>query len=217
MKTILYILFAIMSLPVFSQIDRNSGNDNTGGILNSGRSSGMGDYNIPNRYYIPDRSSSNELLLPKKEKGIKFGKGEKFADTSAEFEKRLNKIKGQDEKRVKDEFKNDMDLGEFVVDEDAIRIVCRDHMQYDGDRVQIRVNGEVVIDNILLKPQYTKINLSLKEGFNKIDFVALNQGESGPNTAELRIYKPDGELITANIWNLLTGVKASTMFVKKVK
>jgi len=211
MKFILYILFAIMALPVFSQIDRNSGNDNTGGVLNSGRSSGMGDYNIP------DRSSSDELLLPKKEKGIKFGEGEKFADTSAEFEKRLNRTKGQDEKKVKDEFKNDMDLGEFVVEEDAIRIVCRDHMQYDGDRVQIRVNGEIVIDNILLKPGYTKVNLPLKEGFNKIDFVALNQGESGPNTAELRIYKPDGELITANIWNLLTGVKASVMFVKKVK
>ena len=208
MRFIIYILFTLVTFTGYSQLDRNSGNDNTGGVLNSGRSSGMGDYNIP------DRSSSNELLLPKKEKGVKFGEGEKFADSSAEFEKRLNRTKGQDEKRVKDEFKNDMDLGEFVVNEDAIRIVCRDHMQYDGDRVQIRVNGEIVIDNILLKPGYTKINLSLKEGFNKIEFVALNQGESGPNTAELRIYKPNGELVTANIWNLLTGVKASTVIVK---
>lgn len=208
MKSILLIFFIMIAIPVFSQIDRNSGNESSGGILNSGRSSGMGDYNIP------DRSSSDELLLPKKEKGVKFGEGEKFADTSAEFEKRLNRSASQDEKKVKDEFKNDMDLGEFVVDEDAVRIVCRDHMQYDGDRVQVRVNGEVVIENILLKPTYTKIDLPLKEGFNKIDFVALNQGESGPNTAELRIYKPNGEIITANIWNLLTGVKASTVIVK---
>jgi len=208
MKLFLYLFFGLLSLPVLSQLDRSSGNDNTGGFLNSGRNSGLGDYNIP------DRSSSDELLLPKKEEGVKFGEGEKFADTSDEFEKRLNRSKNQKEKKVKDEFKEDMDLGEFVVDENAVRIVCRDHMQYDGDRVQIRVNGETIIDNILLKPSYTTINLPLKEGFNKIDFIALNQGESGPNTAELRIYKPDGELVTANIWNLLTGVKASTVIVK---
>ena len=211
MKLFTLLLLLLSTVTTVAQLDRNSGNDNSGGVISSGRSSGMGDYNIPNR------SSSSELLLPKKEKGVQFGEGEKFADTSAEFEKRLNRTKGQDEKKVRDEFKNDMNLGEYVVNETNVRIVCRDHMQYDGDRVQIRVNGKVVIDNILLKPSYTKIDLPLKEGFNKIDFVALNQGESGPNTAELRIYKPDGELVTANIWNLLTGVKASAVIVKPAK
>ncbi|MDR9400626.1 MAG: hypothetical protein RI558_04325 [Psychroflexus sp.] len=208
MKTIFSLLIIFLSLTGYAQIDRDNNTSSTGGLLSTGRSSGMGDYNIP------DRSSSNELLLPKKEKGVKFGEGEKFAKPTAEFEKRLKAALDKDEKKVKDDYKSDMDLGEFVVDENSIKIVCRDHMQYDGDRVQIRLNGEIIIENILLKPGYTTINLPLKEGFNKIDFVALNQGESGPNTAELRIFKPDGELITANIWNLLTGVKASTVIVK---
>ena len=54
----------------------------------------------------------------------------------------------------------------------------------------------------------------LKEGFNKIDFIALNQGESGPNTAELRIYDDNDVLLSANQWNLATGAKATLIIVK---
>ena len=55
----------------------------------------------------------------------------------------------------------------------------------DGDRVSILVNDEVIVENLTLTYEFRGINLKLKEGFNKIDFVALNQGSSGPNTAEL--------------------------------
>jgi hypothetical protein len=33
--------------------------------------------------------------------------------------------------------------------------------------------------------------------FNKIDFEALNQGSSGPNTAEFKVYDDKGSLISA--------------------
>ena len=50
---------------------------------------------------------------------------------------------------------------------------------------------------------------------NKIDFVALNQGSSGPNTAELRIYDDSENLLSANQWNLATGSTATLIIVKK--
>ena len=45
--------------------------------------------------------------------------------------------------------------------------------------------------------------------FNKIDFVALNQGASGPNTAEVMVFDDNGKLVGSNRWNLATGVKAT--------
>ena len=55
----------------------------------------------------------------------------------------------------------------------------------------------------------------LEPGFNKIDFQALNQGESGPNTAELHVYDDNGVLVSAHEWNLLTGYKATVIVVKE--
>ena len=55
----------------------------------------------------------------------------------------------------------------------------------------------------------------MKVGFNKIVFVALNQGQSGPNTAQLRIADDQGYVVSNNVWNLLTGVKASVVVVKE--
>ena len=51
--------------------------------------------------------------------------------------------------------------------------------------------------------------------WHKIDFVALNQGDSGPNTAELRIYDDNDILISSNQWNLATGAKATLIIVKQ--
>jgi hypothetical protein len=94
-------------------------------------------------------------------------------------------------------------------------IVCRDFEYMDGDRVSILVNDEVVVENLTLTYEFRGINLKLKEGFNKIDFVALNQGSSGPNTAELRIYDDSENLLSANQWNLATGSTATLIIVKK--
>jgi len=77
------------------------------------------------------------------------------------------------------------------------------------------VNDEIVVQNLTLDSRFRGINLKLGEGFNKIDFIALNQGDSGPNTAELRIYDDNKNLISSNQWNLATGAKATLIIVKK--
>ena len=96
-----------------------------------------------------------------------------------------------------------------------MQIVVRDHEYPDGDRIKILVNDQVVVANFLLVQQYRGVQLPLVEGFNKIDFVALNQGESGPNTAEVQIYNSQGQLQAANQWNLATGVKATYVIIKE--
>ena len=59
------------------------------------------------------------------------------------------------------------------------------------------------------------INIDLEKGFNRLDFEALNQGSSGPNTAQVNVYDDKGALIHSNQWLLSTGSKASLIVVKQ--
>ena len=63
--------------------------------------------------------------------------------------------------------------------------------------------------------RFKSIAIDLVMGFNKIDFVALNQGASGPNTAEVMVFDDNGKLVGSNRWNLATGVKATYIVVKE--
>ena len=108
-------------------------------------------------------------------------------------------------------------LGEFTVETNLIKVMCRDHQEPDGDVVSILVNDEVVVQSVYLESGYKTFFLALKEGSNHIDFRALNQGTSGPNTAAFVIFDEFGKQITASQWNLNTGVKASLTIMNKAK
>lgn len=147
----------------------------------------------------------------KKEKEIYFTGEEQYVTRNKEFEKKLNK----NDKEIRPEYKVEQYLGDFRSNGKFVEIVCRDHEYVDGDRVRVYVNDVVIADNIRLEAAYKKIDVTLEKGFNKIQFQALNQGSSGPNTAEFRVYNDKGELISANEWNLTTGVKATMIIVKE--
>ena len=91
----------------------------------------------------------------------------------------------------------------------------RDHEFVDGDMIRIYVNGEIAIPQARLEGSFRGFDLPLQDGFNKIDFEALNQGSSGPNTAQLSIYDEIGNLLASYEWNLLTGNKATAILVKQ--
>ena len=146
------------------------------------------------------------------ENNIQMENEEAFINPGDAYLKKLNsnKIEGSAPK-----FKADQYLGDFISSTENVRIVFRDHQEPDGDRVQIRFNDDIIYPNILLTQRYKKMDVKLLEGFNKIDFVALNQGESGPNTAEVRVYDDDGNVMMSNLWNLATGSKATFIVVKQ--
>ncbi|EDP95866.1 hypothetical protein U8527_12110 [Kordia algicida OT-1] len=147
----------------------------------------------------------------KEEKEIDFTGQERYVTRNKEFERKLNKK----DKQIRPEYKVEQYLGDFKSNGEFVEIVCRDHEFVDGDRVRVYVNDVVVVENIRLEAVYKKLDITLKKGFNKIDFQALNQGSSGPNTAEFRVYDDKGELISANEWNLTTGIKATMIIVKE--
>tara|TARA_R100001369_G_C3312059_1_gene167492 strand:- start:124 stop:822 length:699 start_codon:yes stop_codon:yes gene_type:complete len=128
------------------------------------------------------------------------------------YEKRWNKelVKGGIIKTMSDQF-----LGTHNVDTKFVNIVCRDHEYPDGDRVQILINGAIIKNSLLLTSNYRRVEVNLVEGKNTIDIIALNQGESGPNTAEFVVYDDKGIVVSSKEWNLLTGVKATIIFMNE--
>lgn len=132
-------------------------------------------------------------------------------NSSELYEQRLKKKEGE----IQDRFKSDTFLGQFSSSTKTIRIACRDHEAPDGDLVRVWLNDQIAINQILLDVDFKEIYLELNEGINKIEFEALNQGESGPNTAQFVIVNAKGVVVTSNKWNLTTGVKAKVIVVKE--
>jgi hypothetical protein len=119
------------------------------------------------------------------------------------------------DKEAKKEYGRDQFLGDFLTTAAFVNVVYRDHEYVDGDMIRIFVNGDVIRGQVTLDGSFRGFDLPLLPGENRIDFEALNQGESGPNTAELHVYDDKGMLVSAHEWNLLTGNKASIIVYKQ--
>jgi hypothetical protein len=129
--------------------------------------------------------------------------------SEARFLKAFKKINGQYLYPVIDQ-----DLGGFRTNSNSVNIICRDFQFPDGDRVTIMLNNIPIVRNIVLKQQYQSYTIPLEIGINKISFVALNQGTSGPNTAAFKVYNDSGVLLSSNEWNLATNAKATIVIAK---
>jgi hypothetical protein len=158
---------------------------------------------------IEFKDPKNDLNNPP----VNFGKGEQFLDPGKRYLNRLNRR--PEKEKNPNQFKVDQYLGDFRNNGKFVQIAVRDHESPDGDLIKIMLNDKEVVSRILLQERFKSISIDLVPGFNKIDFVALNQGESGPNTAEVRVFDDQGKLVGANRWNLATGVKATYIIVKE--
>lgn len=215
MKYFIFTLGLLISNTVISQIDLPSNNSVqfNSSESNIGNSTG---FEIPVK--APSLSNTNNPNAPKnsdlgmeKERKIDMQKGDGLMEYSGtnKAPKYFNK-----DKEAKSEYGKDMYLGDIKTDSKYVTIQYRDHEYVDGDRVRVFVNDEMVVSNERLEGRFRGFNLPLKDGFNKIDFEALNQGTSGPNTAQLQILDEVGNILANYEWNLLTGRKATAIVVK---
>ena len=113
------------------------------------------------------------------------------------------------------QFAKDYYLGDLKTRFKTVIIRCRDHEYVDGDRIKLMVNDAVIHPNLTLYGDFYSIDIDLKDGFNTINFIALNEGESSPNTAQVQVLDPDGNILTSNRWLIRTGYKASLVIIKE--
>ncbi len=156
-------------------------------------------------------SNPKPIELPSK---LSFLPKEEFANPGDKIVEKLNQKAAQESMEIP---MQNQYLGDYRSNTKSVRILCRDFGEVDGDLIKVMLNGVQQGESFYLGGYFKEIVLPIKEGFNKIDFEALTQGTSGPNTAEFQIYDDKGQLISANQWNLATGFKATTVIIKETK
>lgn len=115
----------------------------------------------------------------------------------------------------KSKFKADYYLGDIETKSEYIIIKCRDHEYVDGDRIKLMLNNSIIHPNISLTSTFYVIDIDLDEGYNNIDFIALNEGDSSPNTAQLVVLDENGVQLSNKKWLISTGYKAKLVVYKK--
>jgi len=199
---------------MFSQID-NSNSSVRFDLPNSNKESSTG-FEIP-AIKAPSLSNNKNPNAPtnsdigmEKEAGIDMKNGDGLMQyNSAKTPKYFTQ-----DKEAKADYGKDQYLGDFKTDAKIVSVSYRDHEYVDGDRIRVFVNGEILISNVMLEGSFRGFNLPLQDGFNRLDFQALNQGTSGPNTAQVQIQDEQGNILASYEWNLLTGNKATAIVVK---
>ena len=157
----------------------------------------------------PEVTSSKSIL---ETNTLQFTNPNDFKNPGDIYKEKLNKKSGEDESKM---FRKDQYLGDFRSKSAYVKISYRDFGEVDGDEIRVLVNDKEVVSRVFLEGSFKGLELGLEKGFNKIDFEALNQGYSGPNTAEFQVYDDKGQLVSANQWNLATGFKATIIIVKE--
>lgn len=152
--------------------------------------------------------------LTKKEEEFSMVKKEKFVNRGAEFQDRVN-ASVQRKGESNEAYRGNQNFGELRTKAPYFDIYAADFGLEDGDRIRVLVNDQVVISEFVLTNNSRGLQIRLQPGFNKIEFEAMNQGTSGPNTAQFNIYDNKETLLLSNQWNLATGFKASVMVIKE--
>ena len=157
----------------------------------------------------PEVTSSKSIL---ETNTLQFTNPNDFKNPGDIYKEKLNRKSGEDESKM---FRKDQYLGDFRTKSAYVKISYRDFGEVDGDEIRVLVNDKEVVSRVFLEGSFKVLELGLEKGFNKIDFEALYQGYSGPNTAEFQVYDDKGQLVSANQWNLATGFKATIIIVKE--
>ncbi|MCT8340238.1 hypothetical protein MG296_09255 [Flavobacteriaceae bacterium TK19130] len=216
-KAVILSLLLIAAFPMLSQIETSTGSIRIEAETNADDNTSSG-LELP-RISAPSMTEptegisilNNDDLGEEEESNVNFAEDDGLVDYKSD---KTPKYFDKKEKSVLPEYYNDQSLGEVYTGSEYVTIMCRDHEAVDGDQVRIFANKDVIRPQVTLGSGFTTIKLRLEPGLNTIVFEALNQGDSGPNTAELHVYDDDGRIISAEEWNLATGYKATISFIK---
>lgn len=213
------LVLTFMGTSAFAQIDTHGGSLKIPAVkdtANTPDKTPESDLKMPMSNEFPSLlEEAPALRNPLDNQGFYMQKREQFADNGQRYTKEMNKRQQAPQADNQPGNQDNQDLGTFRSGSKFVKIMCRDFSYVDGDKVSVLVNDEVVQSMIILGSTFTGFNLDLKPGFNKISFKALNQGSSGPNTAQFVVYDDMGSVISSDEWNLLTGVEANLVIIKE--
>ena len=208
MRFILPVLFYFILVPV-----TQAQFDNTNKSTSFGGNFGVTPSKTGSSLFTPKSTPSPEPNTTPLREEKKIDLTQNYGLMEKKFEVKPNYLTGEVE--MKEEYKRGKYFGDFRSKSKFIKVMCRDHEAVDGDRVSIYLNDKLVQSSVYLTESFKVYFIELQPGFNNLEFLALNQGESGPNTAQFAVQDEFGNVIMSDIWNLATGAKASLIVVKE--
>lgn len=219
-RTFITILFLFASLNTFAQITDDPNRSTKIPVVESEKTVDPDIKNNDNTLGEEEVLSLNVKkytdsfdLTEEKSKGFTMIQDNDLINPGVIFEEKWRKKKPVKELGM--QYDKEVYFGEFKLDSKYIKIVFRDFGEEDGDVIRVFANDDVIIPRTSLKNTFQGYKLELADGFNRIDFMALNQGLIGPNTAQFLIIDDKDQVVYDNAWNLATGGKASIVFVKE--
>jgi len=114
------------------------------------------------------------------------------------LEKKIEKIKKKIGKKIEKE-KIDTtqilqtqilkDGDDFTINWESkkLKLFIWDANQEDGDKIQLTINGNIILDDFETKTKRKKIKYKLLEGENTIEIKAINLGAFPPNTSRIEL------------------------------
>jgi hypothetical protein len=167
----------------------------------------------PNVYKNPNPTNPiTDYKLEVKSEMSMIPKNNGFINPGDEVKDRLNQKTDRQEGKA---YRRNQSLGTYSTKSVSAKVLYRDAQFVDGDLIRVYLNGKVIESQVYLESSFKGFEIVLEKGFNKIDFEALNQGDSGPNTAQFQVYDDQEKLVSASEWNLGTGFKATIILVKE--
>ena len=109
------------------------------------------------------------------------------------IEKKIKKIEKKIEKKLD---KDEIIETKILKDGDNLNINWKakyltikiwDSNQEDGDKINLEINSDVILDNYETKNKAKKIKYKLNEGQNKVIIKATSLGKSPPNTSRIEL------------------------------
>src|SRR5690606_33333784 len=150
-------------------------------------------------------NTTQQFNFPKKE--FSMTGGEVFGNPGELYTKQLDKHMDNIKQEMYLGSKGsevDVYFGEIKTKSEYILVQYRDYGAVDGDLIRVSVNDEILEFRVYLTASFKGFRLDLKEGYNKIDFLALNEGTSMPNTAHFKIIDDQKKALASDLWALAT-------------
>ncbi|RED49356.1 hypothetical protein [Seonamhaeicola aphaedonensis] len=218
---IIFFIFLSLSVSIQAQIDSKKKNvsipaiENDKDTLDASPTTPVKSLgNIGNFGGITTPKPTPNLSMPKKEFsmfGEDFGDpGELYADR---LKKHQNSITDKLELGSKGS-KVDVFFGNHRTKSKTVQVLYRDYGLEDGDLIRVSVNDEIVEYRVGLVNTFRGFTIKLREGVNKIEFLALNEGYALPNTAHFRVVDENNNIVAADMWALSVNVKGTVNIIK---
>lgn len=129
---------------------------------------------------------------------IECAKGKIILLEKKKIEKKIDKVKKKIDKQIEKEKLETSQILQTQILKDGddftinwenkkLKLYIWDANKEDGDKIQLKINGNIILNNYETKNKRKKIRYKLQDGENIIEITAVSLGISPPNTSRIEL------------------------------